>query len=122
MPPREPLAGQGTCDHHRSQPAFGAFIGGVATSVLDTVSDMDHNDVDPTEHPDYLTLSDAGKECGVSTKVVQKLVRERKIVEGVARTQRGTPTCIGNTGRAGRRSRRSSPRCIFSSSLVWTRW
>ncbi len=68
-----------------------AFIGGVATSVLDTVSDMDDNDVDPTEHPDYLTLSDAGKECGVSTKVLQKLIRERKIVEGAARTQRGTP-------------------------------
>ncbi|WKX02041.1 hypothetical protein Q3O43_29650 (plasmid) [Rhodococcus aetherivorans] len=52
---------------------------------------MEHTDVDPTEHPDYLTLSDAGKECGVSTKVLQKLIRERKIVEGVARTKRGTP-------------------------------
>lgn len=47
--------------------------------------------MDPTEHSDYLTLSEAAKECGVSTKVLQKLVRDRKIVEGVARTKRGTP-------------------------------
>lgn len=52
---------------------------------------MEHIDVDPTEHPDYLTLSEAGKECGVGMRVLQKLVRDRKIVDGVARTKRGTP-------------------------------
>ncbi|MBH0120015.1 hypothetical protein I0Q12_11010 [Rhodococcus sp. CX] len=52
---------------------------------------MEHIDVDPTEHPDYLTLSEAGKECGVGMRVLQKLVRDRRIVEGVARTKRGTP-------------------------------
>jgi hypothetical protein len=28
---------------------------------------MEHAEIDPTEHPDYLTLSEAGTECGVSS-------------------------------------------------------
>jgi hypothetical protein len=42
--------------------------------------------IDPKDDPEYLTLSAAGKECGVSVGVLRK---DRRLVEGVARTKSG---------------------------------
>ncbi|MCD2115085.1 hypothetical protein LQ384_28860 [Rhodococcus rhodochrous] len=50
---------------------------------------MVHADIDPRGNPEYWTLSQAGKECGVSVRVLQELIAERKIVDGVARTKNG---------------------------------
>lgn len=50
---------------------------------------MTHADIDPRDSPEYLTLSQAGKEGEVSVRVLQELIAERKIVDGVARTQSG---------------------------------
>ncbi|MDF3309600.1 hypothetical protein P3H15_31775 [Rhodococcus sp. T2V] len=45
--------------------------------------------VDPKADPEYLTLSAAGKECGVSVRVLRELIQDRHLVAGVARTRAG---------------------------------
>lgn len=50
---------------------------------------MTHAGIDPKNNPEYLTLSQAGKECGVSVRVLQELIAERRIVDGVERTKNG---------------------------------
>ena len=50
---------------------------------------MTHADIDPRDTREYLTVSRAGKECGVSVRVLQELIAERKVVDGVARTKNG---------------------------------
>jgi len=50
---------------------------------------MTHAGIDPRDNPEFLTLSQAGKECGVSVRVLQELIAERRIIDGVERTKRG---------------------------------
>ncbi|MGV9747883.1 hypothetical protein ACWDTG_23685 [Rhodococcus zopfii] len=50
---------------------------------------MEHADIDPKDNPEYLTLSQAGKECGVSVTVLRELIQECKLVAGIARTKNG---------------------------------
>lgn len=50
---------------------------------------MEHTDIEPKGNPEYLTLAQAGKECGVSVMVLRELIQERKIVDGIARTKNG---------------------------------
>ncbi|WP_064257434.1 hypothetical protein [Rhodococcus sp. HS-D2] len=50
---------------------------------------MTHTGIDLKDNPEYLTLSQAGKQCGVGVRVLQELIAERKIVDGVARTKNG---------------------------------
>ncbi|MFD6677625.1 hypothetical protein ACFWDA_25105 [Rhodococcus zopfii] len=50
---------------------------------------MERADIDPKDNPEYLTLSQAGKECGVSVTVLRELIQERKLVAGIARTKNG---------------------------------
>ncbi|QHE73680.1 hypothetical protein HYG77_37610 (plasmid) [Rhodococcus sp. ZPP] len=47
---------------------------------------MSQNGADPKGNPDSLTLSEAGKECGVGVAVLHELIRARTLVDGVVRT------------------------------------
>ncbi|MEY1677904.1 hypothetical protein AB4Z55_27415 [Gordonia sp. ABKF26] len=46
-------------------------------------------EIDPRDDPEYLTLSAAAKEAGVRVQVLQMLIQDRKITDGIARTRNG---------------------------------
>lgn len=46
-------------------------------------------EIDPKDDPEYLTLSAAAKESGVRVQVLQMLIQDRKITNGIARTRNG---------------------------------
>ncbi|PZU04546.1 MAG: DNA-binding protein [Gordonia sp. (in: high G+C Gram-positive bacteria)] len=49
----------------------------------------DDNEIDPKDNPEYLTLSAAGRECGVRVPVLQMLIQERLLTTGITRTRNG---------------------------------
>ncbi|USI93011.1 helix-turn-helix domain-containing protein [Rhodococcus pyridinivorans] len=68
---------------------------------------MTGTETDPKNNPEYLTLSQASKECGVSVPVLQELVRARKIMSGLLGRRTATPICTGTMCRVGRKSKTS---------------
>lgn len=54
-----------------------------------TVPRIEQSRIDPKNNPEYLTLSQAGRECGVSMPVLRELIQARRIVAGVARAKNG---------------------------------
>lgn len=50
---------------------------------------MRAGEIDPKDNPEYLTLSAAAKEAGVRVQVLQMLIQDRQIIEGIARTRNG---------------------------------
>lgn len=50
---------------------------------------MRAGEINPKGNPEYLTLSAAAKEAGVRVQVLQMLIQDRQIIDGIARTRNG---------------------------------
>lgn len=77
------------CSLRVKQPVLRARDTDAWSVLAGTVPSMRGIETDPKNNPEYLTLSQASKECGVNVPALQELVRARKIVSGIARTKNG---------------------------------